>query len=739
VRRHWQTTLDASRTGEEGTPSIRMRALLATFALLLLAAAVGAPAAGAVEPAAGTCPNEAFRVGFSAHLPDCRAYELVNTGSNNAALQQTNGVASADGTIFEYTATDATDDSPSSSASNVVVQRRGPTGWAGRQLGGPLVSPITGYYHESVAAVSRDFTEFTFVSDQELLGPATPPGAFNLYLHRADGTIVPMTNRGGVGLPGVAWASADFRHIFFQTCAGPQMAEDPLPNECPGTTYEWSQSGGIELIGRAPDGTPLPAGGVLVGTPPGPADGRFHTYNEGTQSGVSGGPLYMRMNGGPAVDVSATQRTIEPDPNPAASPAPVGVTDDGSKIFFVSASELTNDAYTGRTGGVANDLGADLYSYDVASGKLTDLTVDTEPVDAERGAAVRRVQGFSKDGSYIYFTALGVLAPGAVSGEENFYVEHDGQITLIGVDAGPNSTYVTPDGRHAAFLSRAPLTGYDNVNPNTLNPEPEAFEFTYGNGLACASCRPDGRPPTGPASFMLGAFPFAANGPARTLTDDGSRMFFNSSDAILPKASNGLQNVYEYEGGDVHLISPGDGDYPATLVAASASGDDVFIVQRGELLGGGGPGTVAAIYDARVGATPTPTVVSEPCRGESCQGGGSSPPGLRVPGSANVHSPSPIRVAKVKPTAAAKVRLRVTVAEAGKIRVTGHGLRAVSRGAPGPGAYNLTVRLSSEGNKSRHRKGRFVTNARVSFESGPGIVSAGSRLEFVIAGHKGGK
>ena len=114
--------------------------------------------------------------------------------------------------------------------------------------------------------------------------------------------------------------------------------------------------------------------------------------------------------------------------------------------------------------------------------------------------------------------------------------------------------YVTPDGQHTVFASTDSLTGYDNDDPVTGQPHAEVFESTLGAGIQCASCRPDGAPPT--ADSVL---PFGGVGATPVANTDGSRVFFQSTDAILPRTSNGLQKVFEYSNGKVSLLSPADG------------------------------------------------------------------------------------------------------------------------------------------------------------------------------------
>src|SRR6202008_32776 len=104
--------------------------------------------------------------------------------------------------------------------------------------------------------------------------------------------------------------------------------------------------------------------------------------------------------------------------------------------------------------------GADLYSYDVATEKLTDLTVDDNPADADTGANVQSVLTADPEANYIYFVATGKLAPGGISGGPNLYVEHGGQFKFVAPATGLGSAYATPDGTPLAFLSTQSLTGY---------------------------------------------------------------------------------------------------------------------------------------------------------------------------------------------------------------------------------------------------------------------------------------
>jgi hypothetical protein len=181
-----------------------------------------------------------------------------------------------------------------------------------------------------------------------------------------------------------------------------------------------------------------------------------------------------------------------------------------------------------------------------------------------------------------------------------------------------------------AFMSQRELTGYDNRDAVSGQPDEEVYLYdAEGNGgagkLVCASCDPTGARPvgveenhpqgtlaTGSKVWETGSW-LAANIPgwtaykllaglyqSRYLSDSG-RLFFNSNDALVPQDVNGTEDVYEYEpqgvgdcttssatfgvrsGGCVGLISSGSSAEESAFVDASGNGGDVFFLTEAKL------------------------------------------------------------------------------------------------------------------------------------------------------------
>jgi hypothetical protein len=205
-------------------------------------------------------------------------------------------------------------------------------------------------------------------------------------------------------------------------------------------------------------------------------------------------------------------------------------------------------------------------------------------------------------------------------------------------------------------MSIKPLTGYDNTDVSTGEPDAEVFVYNdVSEELVCASCDPDGERPTGPASVPLQFFHLTE---PNSLSDDGSRAFFTTPDALVPEDTNGKLDVYGFSDGRVSLVSSGGGEYGplvggrgvsdsgATLAGASADGNDVFFATRDRLVARDTDEHID-MYDSRVdGGEGEPSAEMPACIDEACKPAPSEPARLEQPGSASVTGPGNLKQTK---------------------------------------------------------------------------------------------
>lgn len=379
------------------------------------------------------------------------------------------------------------------------------------------------------------------------------------------------------------------------------------------------------------------------------------------------------------------------------------------KLSDLTLPEAGEAGVLGLVAGAGED-GAAIYF--TANGKLT-----SQP--SARGEAA--VAGDCKGD-----TAVGTLESETAPESCNLYERVGGQTRLIAVLSGADfpdwslregyglwglSDRVSPDGRYLAFMSRRSLTGYDNRDAVSGKPDQEVFLYDgETNSLSCASCEPSGARPHGVQYKQIDAFNNGLAGAARIwpqgawiaanlpgwsvlnevqgfalqqsrYLDDSGRLFFNSSDALVPQDSNSSEDVYEYEppgvgscngaqptynpasGGCVALISSGTAKEESAFLEASENGDDVFFLTAQRLLPKEDLDQSLDVYDAHVcsesspclpeAATPPPA-----CEGDACQSPG-SPPEDQTPGSLTYvgpGNPAPPAPAKAKPKSAAELR-----------------------------------------------------------------------------------
>jgi hypothetical protein len=408
-------------------------------------------------------------------------------------------------------------------------------------------------------------------------------------------------------------------------------------------------------------------------------------------SGVNAGvpvlaqELYARIGGSRTVKISERSSSDCTGVCQSSPPGDASFWDasaDGSKVFFTSTQQLTNnaseDSHSSDSGisctTTAGVNGCNLYEYDFTAAAGHNL-VDVSAGDSSGGGPrVQKVVGISEDGSHVYFTALGILSTAsngvgqvARAGAENLYVferdaDHpEGRVSFIATllpndedVANPKAarSNVTPDGRFLVFTSHARLTPDDTSTTGAQ----QVFRYDALTGaltrisIGAGGFNDNGNAGTADAAIVLPAYHEGRAGQPRrdpTMSHDGAFVFFMSPVGLTPRALNEVQigvtaergepeyaeNVYEWHEGQVHLISDGRdasrdrstvcGELPTSssvcLIGSDATGANVFFTTADSLVGSGEE-TGVDIYDARICTSGDPCITSPPPPPPPCVG-----------------------------------------------------------------------------------------------------------------------
>jgi hypothetical protein len=659
------------------------RALLPAAVLsLLLIALLALPAVASAE----SCPNAVFRGGVSAHLPDCRAYEMVTPPYKEGyRVAQPEPAESGEAVIGESLGTFAGGESTGELLGNRAGLQhpwaaygfaRGASGWVTSALDPPASQfpvsypagwdPANGsslWYSETAAQIeagegphSRGVGLGQFVlhgGDGSIadVGPAFPPGTDPLSVEVY----------GDVEYEG---ATSDLSHVLFTQTAF-HWPFDPSSNGVP-SLYEYVGTG---------NGVPL-----LVGVNGGP--GSTNVISRcGTRlvEGESKAERLrsLRIDGGrvffiaqacgslpPVNELFARIDNELPDAHTVAISEPskedcaacdteegvlasasfIGVSADASKFFFYTSQPL-----------LGGDSSPNIYEYDFDSPgqKIVrvsggDSTVSNPTANVQGGAVI------SRDGSHVYFVATGVLTKtpnsqgqSATEGAENLYVfERDAQYpagrTAFIASVSPGGPSVSADGRFLAFSTTVHLT------PDDTGSESQLFLYDAQTGsLVRASIGQNGYNNNGNSSSFGGGI----------AADDGA-VFFNSVSPLVPEAVSGANSVYEYHEGSVYLISSGqDTGGGAGLDGVDASGDNVFFETQEQLLPQDGD-SEWDVYDARVDGGFPPPAAPALCAADACQGPLNGAPVLLSPGSEFQAGSNPSVVEASNPVAKPKAKAK---------------------------------------------------------------------------------
>ncbi|HEY0318639.1 MAG TPA: hypothetical protein VGC49_10165 [Solirubrobacterales bacterium] len=542
-----------------------------------------------------SCPNAALRTGLSAALPECRAYEQVSpVDKGGAIIAELYGFqARPDGGGVVYTTRSPSPDVESTVRFTRYASMRSAQGWSTRPIDPPTKTEIFGYntyLGQVTLAVSEDLSKSFVVSTHALAAGGVEDTA-NLYVRDLQaGTYAFVANSSEssafesfVGYSGAGefnGGASDFSWIVF-TSRMPL-----LPEASYNQAYRWSATGGLELLSRLP-------GGVLTGAPTHMGQEGFprlpvvrFTSDDGNEiafalesggAGVDGAYLWKE---GVITAISVSQ--VEGGPSGPQPAYITGMSRDGRYVTFLTygGPPLTSDA----TEGVA------VYRFDVVTENLEYLgktfTGSTSPVMG--------VAAVSEDGNHVYFQDspwLSVWSQGTVRQIAEAQV---GSLTGDGA---------SPDGRYFAYEHGGEVYLYDADKEE----------------LSCVSC------PTDDSKSLGGHLPEGELNPGHTypqLVTDQGQVFFNTLNPLVPSDVNGRQDVYMFSGGNLRLISPGTGNFKASLAGLSADGQSAFFFTDQPIVAQDRDGGATDVYDARVNGG-IASQMAEPvgeCAGDNCRG-----------------------------------------------------------------------------------------------------------------------
>jgi hypothetical protein len=508
--------------------------------------------------------------------------------------------------------------------------------------------------------------------------------------------------------------SADAKHLAFTSPMTPFGVTRLLPEAAPGVqnVYKWDD-GVLSVAGLLPDGSVPPAGAAIVpdqirGTMS--ADGSRLVFSA-SPDGSAPSQLYLHVDGRRSVWVSEPERGGDGlgDRTPGNGIVFEGMTPDGNNVFFVSDDPLVNED---------DALGPDeyrfTYSADAASngGNLTLVTRDGQALN-DAGSVGGTLVGMSDDATRAYLHESG----------GTLQLWQEGVPGLTTVDSSAPRTGIA-----ASLALVATLPGYGRVSPDGnwlayIKDEQMYFYDRSSQSVTCVSC-PSGASIV-PTITHSGGNNFRAFRP-RFLSDDGE-VFFTSTASLVPADTNGVADVYAYDGPTrtLSLLTSGTGREPANFADASRSGDDVFILTRQQLVKSDRDDYVD-LYDVRVGAAPPdqPVDTAPACEGEACQGALSAPPVGNAISSMSFDGDATSGAPHARLTVRHRVTLRgaagvlsVKLGAAGRIAWSGKGLVAGSLRRRSAGTVKLHVRLGKTARVWLKRSGHYTTTVRLSFRA----------------------
>jgi hypothetical protein len=436
-----------------------------------------------------------------------------------------------------------------------------------------------------------------------------------------------------------------------------------------------TSDGQFHLIGVGSLGAELNAQGRCIST--GGENYVFRTSNSSLEKAKQLEPnappdgivaIYGRSIGGQTHVLSLLPGEVTPD----ASAEFLGCADDANDVVFSVDDKLYERIGNERTvevagvgaryeGGSANGervfylLNGNLFAFDSTDGSVTPIGSGGESL----------VVNVSKDGSHVYFASTQQQGGNlGVQGEENLFVWDDEGIQLVATVSSEDfqefsgSTFTNLGEWQHVVHEPVGVGGWANDTSRTTSDgsffvfqshgvkdypyDSEGFSEIYrydanAHNLVCASCRQGKGGASAEAELLtytgvLAGAPVEGMGEVLNVTEDGSRVLFETREALVLGDTDGFNDVYEWHDGKVSLVSSGHSQSNDYLYAMTGDGRNVFFTTGDRLVSGDLTGESGSIYDARIGGGfPNEAPSAPPCQESNCQGVGGAAPMLAVP------------------------------------------------------------------------------------------------------------
>jgi hypothetical protein len=617
----------------------------------------------------GDCPNEALRIGLSARLPDCRAYEQVTPVDKGGAQEIFNyggnygdegALPGEDGDDLEYGSVPVKWGSGPGAGQSPYFFSRTESGW---QVTAATVQPGAGIDRYTPQVLSGSLSEFAFESSW-YTSPSDSSPNIEFKVGEPGGPYVTAASVPRAdGEPGWVAASADFSKLILQ------VPDHVLLGHSTHTVqgddlYEYSNGElrQLNVTGGGSGSAIGTCGAVIAG---GASGGSINSSVRDSLNVVSGDGsrvffeavpgkecseaehVYMRMNGG-----SENAETVD-----LGAYRFIAANSEGSRVLLEK--------------GAGENPG--LYLYDDETGRTEFLP--------SSGVAVGGSLTVSEDLSTVYIrtgpsNAISLYRYDVDSRELLF-------VTQIAVDNTRNFYESSPDGRFFYFIAESvaglPSGGEELQTPGASEKGQTSQVFRYDSSEAvveCMSCASSFDPEPRLSALF-------SEGRGKTIASaNGDYVFFDTPAALVPAdvdgeiAPEGLKtehsstnyslssDVYEWRAvgvdgclhvqGCLALITSGGGGFLNILLGTTSSGNDVFF-STDESLVSSDNDTSGDIYDARVdGGFPVGSRPVE-CEGDACSTP-FTPPASVTPASATFQGAGNIVEAPAKGKAKTKTK-----------------------------------------------------------------------------------